>query len=69
MSSQEEGEGGQKPVVNASAHVPTGIDADGRHGQAADQVPFRREAHTFLALGEAGLQETCCRHNWAKTLI
>ena len=51
MRAEKQGEGRQQTVIETAPYVSAGIDADGRHDQATDQVAFRGEAHAFLPIG------------------
>ena len=52
-----QGEGRQQTMIETAPYVSAGIDADGRHDQATDQVAFRGEAHrgnVVLIVGSNG---------------
>ena len=71
MRAEKQGEGRQQTVIETAPYVSAGIDADGRHDQATDQVAFRGEAHTFLPIGfgTGGQHGTCCEGHRATVYV
>jgi hypothetical protein len=71
VRAEQQREGRQQTVIETAPYVSAGIDADGRHDQATDQVAFRGEAHTILPmdLGTGGQDGTCCEARRATVYV